>query len=134
LENKKSEVSPITETQRRVLSVTKRNYDEMYAEFVAGNMNIGYIDKVNRAIRKDFGNWLADKLIAEGKHDIAKDILIKIGEYEKAIPVIISLAIYNKVQENRKRAKELYKLAADLYRKIGDNQKAREIEKELSKL
>ena len=113
---------------------TVKTFDRLFEEFVAGGMKLSYLDTLSENERKTFGNWLADKLIADGKHELAKDILIKIGEYEKAIPIIISLAVYYKAQGNIKEVKNLYKVVADLYRKLGDEVRAKEVEKELKSL
>ena len=99
-----------------------------------GTITKDILHKVDKKIRQSFGNWLADKLIAEGKHEVAKDILIELGEYEKAIPVIISLAVYQRMQGNLSKAKELYTQIAELYQRLGDLDKAKEIKQLIKQL
>ena len=118
-------------------TVSKPDFQEIYQEYLRSHTGVLSKDIITSVPEKDrqaFGNWLADKLIAEGKHEVVKDILIEINEYEKAIPVITSLAVYYKARGKLKKAKELYLEVAKLYRKIGDAEKAREIEKEAERI
>ena len=132
---KKDKKLNLEETKSK-LNQSQKEFDRMYKAFVANDMNLEYLKSVNlnEAEKKTFALWLSDKLIAEGKHEVAKDILIEIGEYEKAVPVIISLAVYNKAQGNIEKAKELYALAVELYKRIGDQKKAEEIKKHINLL
>ena len=118
-------------------TVSKPDFQEIYQEYLRSHTGVLSKDIITSVPEKDrqaFGNWLADKLIAEGKHEVAKDLLIEINEYEKAIPVIISLAVYYKARGKLKKAKELYLEVAKLYRRIGATEKAREIEKEAERI
>ena len=120
--------------EKEVPSRPMQLYEELYAKFLERGYDLEYLRSLDASIRRDFALWLSDKLIAEGKHELAKDILIEIGEYEKAIPILISLAVYNKAQGNIEKAKEMYELAAELYRKVGDIEKAKEIENHIKSL
>ncbi|MGQ4913324.1 MAG: FG-GAP-like repeat-containing protein [Candidatus Asgardarchaeia archaeon] len=92
------------------------------------------IHKVDKKQRREFALWLSDKLVAEGKHELAKDILVEVGEYEKAIPIIISIAMYYKVQGDIGKAKQMYRLVVELFKKLGDFENAKKVEEELKQL
>ena len=129
-ERRTKEVKKVTKEQ-----IPEGKYRDIFIVWSSyGEITPDILNAVKKEERKLFGNWLADKLTSEGKHELAKDILIEIGEYEKAISVIISLAVYNKAQGNMRKAREMYELAAELYRKIGDMKRAEEIENHIKSL
>jgi len=134
---KKTKRTAIPKEKEISKPVSKPDFQEIYQEYLrshAGVLSKNILTSVPEKDRQAFGNWLADKLIKEGKHELAKDILIEINELEKAIPVIISLAVYYKAHGNAKKARELYDTVANIYRQLGDLQKAKEIEKEINSL
>ena len=122
------ETKTVQEATEKTDQAHKLYFRSLYEEFVKQEYSLSFLKAMPESQRVAFGKWVTERLISEGKHEIAKDILIEIGEYEKAIPIIVSLAVYYKSQGNLKKARELYKLTANLYRKLGDSQKAKEIE------
>ena len=136
-EKERAEALEQVEEVKTEQQIREEKYEKILQDFKQkyyGYVTTQILTEVNKNERKAFSVWLADKLIVEGKHELAKDILIKVGEYKKAIPIIVSLAVYYKTQGKTEKAKKLYKLTADLYKKLGDTQKAKEIEKEMNKL
>ena len=92
------------------------------------------LNRVDHRLRKKFGYWLAEKLMEKGLYEDVIDIFIEIGDVERAISYLISLAINYKSKGDLEKARELYLEAARLLRKIGKFDKAYEIEKKAKTL
>ena len=85
------------------------------------------LSEVEHNNRTAFGRWLAEQLINENNYDVAKDILVAIKDYTRAITVMTSLAIMKKFQGKIDEAKAIYLELAELLRKTGDSKKSEEI-------
>ncbi|MGQ4915036.1 MAG: hypothetical protein ACP6IU_09870 [Candidatus Asgardarchaeia archaeon] len=99
----------------------KGTYEDILNEYLKREHTLSkdILNRVPLNIRKDFGRWLARKLIDEQRHELAKEILIDIKDFDTAASIMVSLAIYNLSQGNRNKAKEIYIELSNLMRKIG---------------
>ena len=92
------------------------------------------LNSVEKSKRKIFGRWLAEKLISDARYRDAKDILIKIEDYDRAVPLIISMALRSRSEGKLDDAKKLYLEAADILKKKGDLERAKSLIKESEKM
>ena len=119
-------VTKRTPSRRSILE--EQNFDKVLESFreEKGVISKDILMKVSSSKRKQFGSWLADKLIEERNHEAAKDILVEIGDYERAISVMLSLAIFYRSQGRTEEARKLYLEIAELLKKVGDLERAKQ--------
>jgi len=123
----------IVETKEESKSI---DFDKIYKEIISDrNINIeNVLNSVEKSKRKIFGRWLAEKLISDARYRDAKDILIKIEDYDRAVPLIISMALRSRSEGKLDDAKKLYLEAADILKKKGDLERAKSLIKESEKM
>jgi len=97
-------------------------------------ITVNVLYKVPKSRRKKFARWLSDRLVQEGKIDLATDILEGGGLYEEAASTAISQAIHYRGVGDIERAKFYYRKAAELLRRAGKATEAEEIERFIQNL
>ena len=101
---------------------------------IHGKIDLNILDRVNAQHRKKFSLWIAEKLLNERKNELAKDFFMQAGEYNRAVSLIISLALYYRSKGEINKAKELYLEAAELLKKLNRHAEANEIVKKAKEL
>jgi len=106
-------------------------FEEIYASYIDkhGAIDRNILNDVHKSRRIEFARWLSDKLVQEGKIDLATDILESGSLYEEAASTAISQAIHYRGLGDIERAKFYYRKAAELLRRAGKVAEAEEIEK-----
>ncbi|MGQ4915822.1 MAG: tetratricopeptide repeat protein, partial [Candidatus Asgardarchaeia archaeon] len=113
-----------------------KDYSKIYNEFLKahGKIDLNILDRVDAQHRKKFSLWIAEKLLNERKNELAKDFFIQAEEYNRAVSLIISLALYYRSKGEINKAKELYLEAAELLKKLNRHTEANEIVKKAKEL
>jgi len=113
-----------------------KDYSKIYNEFLKahGKIDLNILDRVDAQHRKKFSLWIAEKLLNERKNELAKDFFIQAEEYNRAVSLIISLALYYRSKGEINKAKELYLEAAELLKKLNRHAEANEIVKKAKEL
>jgi len=114
----------------------KMSFEKIYAGYIDkhGTIDREILNNVHKSRRIEFARWLSDKLVQEGKIDLATDILEGGGLYEEAASTAISQAIHYRGLGDIERAKSYYRKAAELLKKAGKATEAEEIEEFIQRL